>query len=128
MTPARDLRLLAPAAAVWGTTIVGLLAVSAIRVLVIVCVAALVGLSGAVRAGLVSWRAVGIVVLVLGMAGTAGTALSFRVAAIQQFPLHDERGKTTVTVRVVDDPVPLRPAASGRSRIRVDVVAIGERS
>ena len=128
MTPVRDLRLLAPAAAVWGTTIVGLLAVSAIKVLVIVCIAALVGLSGAVRAGSVSWRAVGIVVLVLGMAGTAGTALSFRVAAIQQFPLHDERGKTTITVRVVDDPVPLRPAASGRSRIRVDVVAIGERS
>ena len=35
----------------------------------IVCIAALVGLSGAVRAGSVSWRAVGIVVLVLGMAG-----------------------------------------------------------
>ncbi|GAB03809.1 competence protein ComEC [Gordonia amarae] len=128
MTSVRDLRLVVPAAAVWSTTIVGLLAPSAIRTVVIVCVAAGVGVSGAVGLRLLSWRSVGIAVLVLGMAATAGIALSFRVAVIHQFPLHDDRGKVTVTVRVVDDPVPLRPAASGRSRVRVDVVAIGERA
>ncbi|WP_246221880.1 MULTISPECIES: ComEC/Rec2 family competence protein [Gordonia] len=127
MTSTRDLRLVAPAAAVWMITMVGLAAPSAIRVIVIIGGAALFGVTGAVWLRLLSWRLVGPVVLMLGMAVTAGIALSLKVTAIQQSPLHEDRGKSTVTVRVVDDPVPLRPAASGRSRIRVDVVAVGER-
>ena len=130
-----DFRLAIPAAAVWSVTIIGLIGGRG-PLLGVIVVSLVAGCAGviAVRSGRWGWEIVGGVLLVAGMTMTAGGALYFRLDAAADHPLvaRVDDGtagsqKVTVIARIVDDPVPMEPAAAGRVRVRAQVEQIGSR-
>lgn len=123
--PAGDYRLVTPACTVWAITLIGVYASpTALMVLGGGMLTMLAALALAVRADVVAWPAVGVLVVVSGMAAATAAGLCLRLEVRAHHPLSHVDGKARVLLVVRDDPVAMGPAAIARVRVRVDVLAV----
>ncbi|WP_435174390.1 ComEC/Rec2 family competence protein [Gordonia hongkongensis] len=121
-----DYRLLVPAVAVWSVTAFGLVMPPGYTLGLAICSGAVASVGTLICAGgRFGWDAVGLIIVVAGLAAVCATSLAIRQEVRSDHPLAASTGKSTVVLTVRGDPVVVGPSSAGRVRLRVDVEQVG---